>query len=267
MVFGGGETWAEWANPWYASSTNDDDNWGKWLTASSPRQLVVTIDLIASAQRADPNWRQEGAAGRFDAYARLLARRMVGGGLSHAIIRLGNEANGPWAGDGIGTTSQQWHDWAASWRNIALAMRSVPGAHFTFVWCVAPTFSGAPFSAYYPGDDVVTYVAFDVYDGGFRPTAAGRWSYLYDRPRGIGEVLAFARRHHKPVAIPEWGPVSQADGGAGDDPAFVRHIATLAHKPGLAFQGLFDAGSSATALTPRSHTVRAYREALEAGNL
>ena len=73
----------------------------------------------------------------------------------------------------------------------------------------------------YPGDDVVDYVALDIYDKTwakgiypYPPNATPdeklkiqkkAWLDIYNCRHGIKEWIAFAKKHNKPFMIPEWG--------------------------------------------------------------
>ena len=56
------------------------------------------------------------------------------------------------------------------WRHIVDSMRSVPGAHFRFIWNPSMGDNGqkdlamGDLAAYYPGDTYVDLVGMDVYD-------------------------------------------------------------------------------------------------------
>ncbi len=65
----------------------------------------------------------------------------------------------------------------------------------------------------YPGDDVVDVVALDLYNQSWRPQDAtdpeARWRNLVSQPYGLDWLRAFAARHGKPIALPEWGTGTQ----------------------------------------------------------
>lgn len=259
LAFDGGSTWASWSAPWFVDSSIPNNNWSSWVSERAGRHLVADVDLIPTSESADSNWRALGAAGAFVRYDSALAAALVKGGLGHSFIRLGNEGNGSWEPDWIGSSPADWSLWRTFWRRTAFAMRSVPGAHFRFVWCISPGIGHVPLSAYYPGNDVVSVIGLDIYDSGLAYSGSDRWDYLM-RVGGVDAVLQFAAAAHKPVAVPEWGLIPAPPGG-GDDPNFVRGIASLSARRALTFQGYFDAGSSASALATASRSVAAYREA------
>src|SRR5262249_9042174 len=69
-----------------------------------------------------------------------------------------------------------------------------------------------------------------------------RWSRQYNRHNGPANVIAFANQHNKPLSIPEWGlvPRHTSHPGGGDNPAFVRGIASIVHHHRVAYVGYFN---------------------------
>jgi hypothetical protein len=249
-------TWAEWEQPWFLTTLDPEEDWG-YFASQSGHSLIITINLIP-APLATGDWRAVGAAGGYSVYARTLAANLVANGLGNATIRLGHEANGTWYPDNVGTTPTQWGQWKRFWRATALAMRSVPGSHFQFNWCIAAGYRAIPFSAYYPGDDVVNSIGVDVYDQAV-PPGQNRWGYQLGRPGGVAAIARFARAHHKPLSVPEWGLVpSGSSNGGGDDPAFVQGLVALAHRTSLSFQSYFFADASRTELLSAKNSLQVY---------
>jgi hypothetical protein len=138
-------------------------------------------------------------------------------------------------------------------------MRSVPGAHFKFVWCINNIYRNIPFSEYYPGDDVVDSIGDDVYDAGV-PIGHPRWGTIYGSPGGLGALLTFAHVHGKPLSIPEWGvgPTSSSLAG-GDDPAYINDLAKVIASNQVAFQSYFYAHEWSTELHDAPLSRVAYR--------
>jgi Glycosyl hydrolase family 26 len=239
--------WASWERPWFIGDRNPDQDWTSF--GSQPgHHLIITINLIPAAL-ATGDWRAIGAAGGYAPYARTLAENLIAAGLGDATIRLGHEANGDWYPDNVGTSLVQWSQWRLFWRATVLAMRSVPGSHFKFNWCIAAGYRAIPFTAYYPGDDVVDSIGVDIYDTGV-PAGADRWTYQLNRAGGVGAIERFASAHRKPLSIPEWGLAPASSGGAGDDPTFTDGIVSLARSAPLSFQAYFFAhGSRLTLMT------------------
>jgi hypothetical protein len=232
-------TWSQWADPWF---TQPKYGWQPWLQADpTDRRVVISQEMIPSQVPSD--WRELGAGGAYDRYARELATNLVAAGMGNAVIRLGHEMNGTWYQDDIGSDPAQYGDWAAYWALIVKAMRSVPGADFVFDWNVSTAGQDIPFSSYYPGDDVVDVIGVDIYDSDVRgdpSDPATRWTRLENQPGGLAQIVAFARAHGKPLSFPEWGVVAASDGGLGDDPAFVTGLATVIKDNSVLYEAYFD---------------------------
>ncbi|HUO73247.1 MAG TPA: hypothetical protein VMU39_20930 [Solirubrobacteraceae bacterium] len=255
-------TWTGWENPWIIDYYDPNSNWSAWATTpGTQRQLIITQELIPSAIK-DRDWLHPGAAGAYAAHARALAQHLVAAGLGSSIIRLSPEANGSWTPDAIPMNPAKYPLWVAFWRRTVLAMKSVAGAHFQFDWGIAALWRPIPLRAIYPGDDVVDMIGVDAYDtGNLGSTAAARWQRVLTGPDGLQDVLAFARLHHKPISIPEWGvsPTSQAH-GFGDDPTFVNGIATVVRDDEVAYQAYFYNYDYATQLARGRGSLAAYRQ-------
>ena len=257
--------WKAWDDPWFTNNPIANENWSSFA-ADAHNRLIITVNLFPTPLAAsDPDWRAIGAAGGYTHYARILARTLVHDGMGDAVIRLAHEANGTWYPDNIGSTPAQWRQWREFWRRTVIAMRSVAGADFDFNWCIAAGYRAIPFADYYPGDDVVDSIGVDVYDVHIPSSAGDRWSYAYHMAGGVGAIAAFARRHHKPLTIPEWGLIPRAGGGGGDDPQFVRGLSRFVERDHVAFQSYFFGETSATAIEHAPNSVSAYRSAFAAG--
>ena len=148
----GTPNWTNWADPYFIGDGNQELNWANWAKAGSGRTLIISLEMFPSSVASDPNWRAEGAAGDFNQYATQLAKNLVAAGLGDSVIRLGFEANGDWFNYNIGNTPTQYTQWAQFWRQDVIAMRSVPGAHFQFDWCVNAAYRDIPLDEYYPGE-------------------------------------------------------------------------------------------------------------------
>jgi hypothetical protein len=251
-------SWADWERPWFLNHQRDSD-WAGWATAAGQRRtLVITLSMFPPGLHQS-HWRRAGAEGRFDAHARALAQNLVAAGLGASVIRLGAEMNGDWNADNVGTTPSEFRLWVRAWRHEVLAMKSVPGAAFRFDWNVNAAVRPIPLARIYPGNDVVDIVGVDAYDQGV-PGRHDRWSTIYRRPLGIADVLRFARGHGKPLSIPEWGlsPAKLGLGG-GDDPSYVRGIASVVAHNRVAYQAYFYKGAFAAELDSGRASLRAYR--------
>lgn len=235
-------TWSQWARPWFTDSAGGDADWRHWLSADrAARRVVISQEMVPDG--VPSNWREIGAAGGYERYARQLAANLVSAGMGNAVIRLGHEMNGTWYHDALGRDPAQYGDWAVFWARTVGAMRSVPGARFLFDWNVNAGYRNIPLDEYYPGDGVVDVIGVDVYDSGMPgnpPDPAARWTRLDHEPGGLAQIVAFARRHGKPLSVPEWGVVSGAGGGLGDDPAYVTGVAGMISGNNVVYQAYFD---------------------------
>jgi hypothetical protein len=175
------------------------------------------------------------AEGRYDRHWAELARNLVAARLADAIVRPGWEFNGG------------WYRWAAKgraaeyvgcFRHVVTSMRAAAGSQFRFDW--NPTVGAGEFPAEqaYPGDAYVDFVGVDSYD-------TSTWSTLLNGDRGLAFWSRFAARHHKSMAIPEWG-VLGGGGGRGDDPRYIDQIFAFMTNPGnhVAYEQYFDVDSS-----------------------
>lgn len=260
--------WAGWVEPWVQVHPDPRFQWDEWVRAAPGRRLVLTQSLVPAQVPAD--WRSRGARGLYDRYARALARNLVRAGLGDSIIRLSHEMNGTWYRDNIGSTPAEFRDWRRYWGRVARIMRAQPGARFTFDWNIAAGYRAIQFGAYYPGDDVVDVVGIDYYDYRFSPDVpsspgAARWRVQTAEPGGLDDAIAFARRHGKPISLPEWGLANRGAyrGGMGDNPDFVRRVARLVLTTPTVYQAYFESPTGDTRQlrdAPRSRAV--YRRLL-----
>jgi hypothetical protein len=252
-------TWNQWADPWF---TQPKYGWQPWLQADpADRRVVISQEMIPD--QVPSNWRELGAAGAYDGYARELATNLVAAGMGNAVIRLGHEMNGNWYHDDLGNNPAQYGVWAAYWARIVRVMRLVPGAHFLFDWNVSAGIQ-TPLASYYPGNNVVDVIGIDIYDSGMPgdPTdPSARWESLESEPGGLAQIVAFAREHGKPLSFPEWGVVNTANGGLGDDPAFVKGIATVVKDNDVLYQSYFDRATGAVVpLAEAPQSLRTWEE-------
>jgi Glycosyl hydrolase family 26 len=264
VVFNDGAgDWRGWSTPWFLHQRDPDRNWARWATAPGKRRrLVITQELLPDPVAKKPGWLRAGAAGRYRPHARRLAANLVRAGLGDAVIRLGHEANGDWYPHSIGDAPREYRQWRAFWRHTVKAMRGVRGARFAFDWTVHARYRPIPLHLWYPGDDVVDIVGIDAYDSGVRERT-GRWRVIYERPVGIRDVARFARRHRKPLSIPEWGvgPKTGKLLAGGDNPEYVRGIARVVRTNRVAYQSYFFAHEWAEQLRRSPRSLAAYRRA------
>jgi Glycosyl hydrolase family 26 len=260
-------TWQDWEDPWIIGYRHNwpQYDWVDWYDhGRRGHHLILTQSLIPSGLAAS-DWLAQGAAGAFEPYARVLARNLIRAGMGNVVIRLGHEANGDWFPDSIPATAAGDAEWVRFWDKTVAAMRSVPGAHFLFDWTVNAGYRPVPLRSFYPGNDYVDVIGIDAYDSlPSAPTATGRRRIraLLNEPDGLRAVGSFARRHNKPMSIPEWGinPAGQ-NAAIGDDPAYIGAIAGVADSGDVLYQSYFSGGSEGPALRASPRSLAAYRRA------
>lgn len=256
----GSKHWKAWQDPWILQP---DFGYVAWVKDAPRRHtLVLTMDLVPNGAAHARGWRVLAAEGHYVSHAKTLARNLVKAGLGYAVIRLGPEMNGPWEADWVGSSRASQRAWARAFARTVTAMRSVRGAHFLFDWNVNAGYKDIPLANYYPGNAFVDIVGIDAYDEAPIPLpavgSATRWSTLVHEPLGLLEVYAFARRHHKPASIPEWGTLRTS----GDDGPYVRAMGAFVATHVIAYEAWYDAGNKqvfelAPKTAPRS--LAAYR--------
>jgi hypothetical protein len=168
----------------------------------------------------------QGAAGAYDARFTAIGKTLVAKGFGNAVLRIGWEFNGgwyPWA------AAKDPASFVAYWQRIVTAFRAVPGAAFTFDWCLTLGWNNIPADRAYPGDAYVDVIGVDVYNVWWDAKdkdPATRWATLRDQNYGLAWHKRFAAAHGKLMSFPEWGTGTRPDGhGGGDDPLFVRNMA------------------------------------------
>jgi hypothetical protein len=190
--------------------------------------MLVTLPMLP---KDTSTTLQAGATGAYDAHFKLTAQHLVAAGMGNATIRIGHEFN------------QKWPRWsavsdpasyAAYFRHIVTAMRSVPGQSFRFTWCPAAAYANWDPTPAYPGDAYVDVVSVDSYDSWWNHpsvTPAQRWSFIVNGTKqgGLTFWSSFAAAHGKPFGFAEWGLVNKdaamaSGGGGGDDPYYIQQM-------------------------------------------
>ena len=125
------QTWSQWEQPWVIKAANGYSTW----VAQDPqvRQLVLALNLIPQglANVQNPTqWEQACAAGQYDGHATALGRSLVAAGLQNSVLRLGDEMNGNWEPDFIGTTVTEQKLWAKCFDNEVTGLRRAKGRKF-----------------------------------------------------------------------------------------------------------------------------------------
>jgi len=214
-------------------------NWGLSCWQGKVPNMDVSVPMGVVAHRDGAL--RDLASGKYNSYYVQIAESLVKHGFPNAFVRVGWEFNGDWY---VWAGKPSPSLWAQGFRQVVEAMRSVPGQHFRFVWNPALFQQQFPPDAAYPGDDVVDIVATDAYNAswtfGYKAPET-RWRSVSTDPWGLNTVADFARRHHKPLALPEWGTGTRPDGhGGGDDPLFIANMAEFIRTHDVVFQSYWD---------------------------
>jgi hypothetical protein len=204
----------------------------KWLFADgwtgTPYTLLLGVPIIPTDSAGHPvGTLAAGATGAYNAYFVTLAQTLVAAGESNAYLRLGWEFDGDWTA-WKATSPASETNFAAYFRQIVRAMRSVPGEKFRFVWnpdADAFTQGGYNVALAYPGNPYVSVIGLDVYDQSWVTplTAANAWNET--TLPSLTSAEQFATVRGKPLAMNEWGTAIRHDGhGLGDDPLYVTNM-------------------------------------------
>jgi hypothetical protein len=195
-------------------STGLLDPWLAWRKAQADRILVLNVPMLEPNEPPLPadqvvDLLHRSAAGEFDAHFQALGHELVAGGGEDTIIVLGWEMNSV---NYSGRCAPDPAAWQADWRHLVSVLRSVPGQRFRFDYAPDRGPDAVPWTACYPGDDVVDVLGMDTYD-----QAPGRtFDEFVQGPLGLQAQADFGALHHKPLSFPEWGLFRY-----GDDPAYV----------------------------------------------
>jgi hypothetical protein len=208
-----------------------------WRT--SGYTLVLGVPVLPRHSRSTL---ARGARGAYKRHFVTLAQNLVNAGEANAYLRLGWEFNGTWYKWSVRNATQA-NQFAAYFRKIVTAMRSVPGQSFKFVWNP----NGAGPTAYtpdqaYPGNAYVDYIGSDVYGNCWcNPfTPQNGWSHQLSQPWGLNWLASFAGQMGKPIVFPEWSVDYRSDGhGLGDNPYFVNQFAAWITSHNVAWTNIF----------------------------
>jgi hypothetical protein len=211
---------------------------GAW--AGSGYHLVLAVPLLPNHARASLG---KGAHGAYDPYFVTLAHNLVDAGEGDAFLRLGWEFNGTWYKWRV-RNARGAAQFAAYFRHIVVAMRSVPGQSFKFVWNPNAGSSHGRFgpAQAYPGNPYVDYIGTDLYDESWvQPlTPQNAWAAQVSATWGLDWLSSFAAQQGKPIVFPEWGVAIRGDGhGLGDDPYFVNQFAAWISSHNVAWTNIF----------------------------
>jgi hypothetical protein len=204
-------------------------------------RLVLGVPMLPRHARSSLG---RGARGVYNSYFVTLARNLVDDGEGNAYLRLGWEFNGTWFKWSVRNPGQAV-EYAAYFRNIVTAMRSVPGESFKFVW--NPNGGNSHGRSYnaslaYPGSAYVDYIGTDLYDESWvQPqTPTNAWAGQLSEAWGLNWLASFAAAHGKPIVFPEWGVAIRDDGhGLRDDPYFINQFASWITTHDVAWTNMF----------------------------
>jgi hypothetical protein len=230
---------------------NGSNGWGSMVGAggvggwrASGHRVILGVPIIPNGTGGTL---AAGAAGAYNSYFVTLAQNLIGAGAGDSMLRLGWEFNGGWYNWAVRNATDAVN-FAAYFRNIVDAMRSVPGQGFQFVW--NPNGDGptnyTPDQAY-PGSAYVDFVGTDMYDNCWcspvTPQAA--WASQLSHPWGLNWLASFSAQVGRPIVFPEWGLSRRSDGhGLGDDPYFVDQFAAWISQSDVAWTSYFNADPS-----------------------
>jgi hypothetical protein len=202
-----------------------------WSEAGFSGRMVFTVPMLPDTGGGSL---KKGAAGSYNKYFRLLARRLVAHGQGSSTLRVGPEFNGRWFKWTM-VVPNGAKNYARYWRQIVTTMRRVRGANFKFDWAVN---AGSAWvgngkrqlsaAKAYPGNAYVDYIGLDVYDQSWaahRKSPTKRWNEFVNTKDGLKWHVRFAAAKRKPMSIPEWGLVKRRDDrGGGDNPYFISQM-------------------------------------------
>lgn len=262
--FVGGETWSNvgWPVFWL-------DHWSGWLKGKPGRVLLLGIPLLAGPvdlsgptqgdEAGQPVSLEKAATGAYNHHFRALAENLVKRGMADKVIlRLGWEFNGGWYAWRAKDHAAQLAEY---WRRIVRTMRAVPGGEaIRFCWNPTLGYQQFPAEQAWPGDEWVDFIGVDVYDDSWQadtypwpagtaaPEIAARRQKVWDKEifggdHGLAFWAKFAREHHKPLCVPEWGVDDRPEKHGGLDNAyFVEQMHRFITDPGnhVAFHCYFD---------------------------
>jgi hypothetical protein len=225
--------------------------WEPWLTDFENR-LHPSLPLRAERDRGGL---AAIARGEYDFYVDAWAREAAAWGRP-VFVRWGHEMNDPYRYP-WGPQNNASADYVAAWRHVVERFRRAGADNVLWVWSPHVAYSGA--AGYYPGGDVVDWVATGALNYGTVAYWSRWWSFeeIYGSKRGV------LTPYGKPVMIAEFGSLAVG----GDRAAWYREaLADLPTRhPEVKAVVVYGASRDATvtqqtldwSVTPDSATVRA----------
>ena len=218
---------------WSNASSSD---WGFDIMGQQPPGENIQ-EIVCLTTTEDPSL-QHVAAGTYDSYFQKAGQLFIEHGYPNAFIRIGHEFEGDWYTWGLSTAAND-HDYAgfiAAFRRVSAILKSISKT-FTIVWnpgCGAWAQAMDDEKAY-PGDDVVDVIGVDCYDDGSGVTNIMSGAY------GMNQWGAFAAKHGKPIALPEWGLMN-----GGDDPDYIQAMFDFMTSHPTFLESFWDSDDGAT---------------------
>lgn len=157
------------------------------------------------------------AAGQYDFYLDAWAREAVRFG-SPLLVRLAHEMNDPYRYP-WGPHNNQPADFVAAWRHVVERFRAAGAQNVVWVWAPHVAYEG--YEWFYPGDDVVDWVA----TGALNYGTVAHWSQWWSFDEIFGRHYERLAGYGKPIMIAEFGTLAVG----GDRSAWYR--AALADLP------------------------------------
>ncbi|HEY4368031.1 MAG TPA: glycosyl hydrolase [Steroidobacteraceae bacterium] len=202
--------------------------WQMGIWGKADRPALWSIPLIpGKGNGKEKITLADAGKGLYNAHYKKVAEKLAKFRPNDPVIyvRTGWEFNGgwfPWTVHG-----GKGDDFIAAFRQFVTTFRSV-SPRFRFDWC--PVWGdqlwekgkARPLGDFYPGDEYVDVIGLDVYDEKKYTKIddpVKRWQFYLKRGHGLNWHRAFAAKHNKPMAYPEWGV-----GDGGDDPYFVEQF-------------------------------------------
>jgi hypothetical protein len=167
--------------------------WEPWLADFDPR----IRPHLPSVEERDTHGLAAIARGDYDFYVSQWAREAAAYG-DPILVRLGHEMNDayryPW-----GPHNNRPEEYVAAFRHVVEVFRRAGATNVLWVWSPHIAYDG--FEAYYPGDDVVDWVATAVLNYGNVAYWSQWWTFEEIFERKYERLAAFG----KPIMIAEFG--------------------------------------------------------------
>ncbi len=235
-----------WYQQWGSGETRFR---GDWLAAVADAGAVPMVSWEAWAKPdgyASPDQElgrlADIASGRHDDYIRAWAQGAAEYGRP-LLLRPFHEMNGYWYPWSVGENGNTAADFVAAWRHVHAVFDEAGATNVSWVWSIntlAEFDQGRGVQDYYPGDDVVDWVA----TSGFNWGISQYWSHWQTSADVFTETYELLAGFGKPVMFAEVG----SDASGGDPVAWVSEaMATFAGMPQLHAVVWFDHSYDGTA--------------------